>query len=285
MVLLPSRTELVDELYGDDGDDAERDPIILHANIVRQTEEWAENARVQYEQALAARQKLDLIRFFRIAIFGSARLKPKDEEFRFVSNLGKALVEARPIDVVTGGGDGIMEAANEGLELARQESESNGSTCDAKNHGLLVELPHEEKGNQYLHLKTKHIHFSTRLQDFVSRIHGAYLAHGGNGTLLEKLFLLQLKQVQHVEGAFLLLAHPWWKDFLELLYDKFYHQRIAKNETPLISEKDLHLIHFTNDIEEIVDVFTKKYDLWKKRVRDRVRYVTDSSPTIPDSSQ
>ncbi|MFH1375099.1 MAG: hypothetical protein ABIH35_00300 [Patescibacteria group bacterium] len=282
MALFPGRTELVKELYENDG--GNDDPIILHADIVHRTERWAEKARAQYEQALAARQLIDFVRFFRVAIFGSAQLRPENKESRFISDLTKALVEARPIDVVTGGGQGIMEAANEGLELARQERESNGSACDAKNHGLLVELPHEETGNKYLHLKTKHVHFSTRLQDFVSRIHGAYLAQGGYGTLLEKLFLLQLKQVKHLEQSFPIIAHSCWEEIIELVCEKLYHERKKNDEIPLIDEKDLNLIHFTDDIEEIVGIFAKKYDLWKKCVRDRVRYVTDSTPTIPDPS-
>jgi len=284
MALLPSRTELVKELYGDDGDGTERDPIILHTKIVRETEKWAEKARVQYEQALAARQLIDLARFFRVAIFGSSQLEPEAGESHFITNLTKELVRARPIDVVTGGGEGVMLAANKGLELARQERESNGSACDAKNLGVLVELPREEEGNEYLHLKTKHIHFSTRLQDFISKIHGAYLGHGGFGTLLEKLFLLQLKQRKHIEEEFSLLAHPCWEEIIELIYEKLYRERKAGDKTPMISEEDLQLIHFTDDIEEIVDIFVAKYDFWKKRVRDRVRYVTDSTPTIPDSS-
>jgi predicted Rossmann-fold nucleotide-binding protein len=272
LTLTPSRTDLIKSLK-EGGSNGSGEPIIIHADIAHKTEEWVENARQQYEQALAANQWIDLLRFFRVAIFGSARLRAGDLNFQFVSNLAKELVEARPIDVVTGGGPGIMEAANEGLERAQQTRSDNGDTCMAKNHGVLVELPHEQDGNKHLHLTTKHLNFSTRLQDFASRIRGAYLSHGGYGTLLEKLFLLQLKQVGHIEKNFPIVAHPCWRKIIDNINDTLYHQRLDKEETPLISEKDLELITFSEDIDQIVGIFTQEFDLWKKNIRDRVQYV------------
>lgn len=77
-------------------------------------------------------------------VFGSSRLDPTSTEFRFVSQLTKALVEARDIDIVTGGGPGIMEAAHYGGSLAIAEASSDGRSLSSRNHGVTIDLPFAE---------------------------------------------------------------------------------------------------------------------------------------------
>lgn len=228
--------------------------------------------RLIFEQLLQRKERFDLVAHFRIAIFGSARTEENSSEFRFVAALAKELVLARQIGVVTGGGPGIMQAANEGVEQARKTRAKNGEKTHADNVGILVKLPFES-GNGITHITTKHENFSTRLQAFVSQIKAAYCAQGGLGTALEMLYLLQLKQVKHLEANFPILAHPMWKEFVEVLHKILYYDRLEKGGVPLISEEDLQLVRFTDDIDSIVETIAEHYDLWQKNIRSKVDIV------------
>jgi predicted Rossmann-fold nucleotide-binding protein len=230
--------------------------------------------RLIFEQLLQRKERFDLVAHFRIAIFGSARTKENSPEFQFVSALTKSIVLARQIGVVTGGGPGIMQAANEGVEEARAQRAKNGEKTHADNVGILVKLPFES-GNQITHITTKHENFSTRLQAFVSQIKAAYCAPGGIGTALEMLYLLQLKQVKHIETNFPILAHPTWKEFIEVLHKILYYDRLEANSVPLISEEDLQLVTFTDDIDNIVETVAERYDAWQENIRSKVDIVYD----------
>ncbi len=228
-------------------------------------------ARQEYEAALREALVFAHTLHFRIAIFGSARLCPESDEFKFIKELTRSIVDNRKIDIVTGGGPGIMKAANEGLMASRKNG--NGNEKEAKNYGLTIELPSENKPSNNLHFETKHEHFGTRLQHFVELCHGAYLGEGGIGTLLELLYVLQLKQVKHIEASFPLVAHPKWKNVVDSWNNRLYHERVNEEKTPLISKKDLESIEFSNDIDEIIETFSRHYDDWYKNIHSKVQIV------------
>ncbi len=230
--------------------------------------------RLIFEQLLERKERFDLVAHFRIAIFGSARTEVNSPEFQFVSQLTRALVLARQIGVVTGGGPGIMRAANQGLEEARAARAKNGEETHADNVGILIKLPYES-GNRLTHITTKHENFSTRLQAFVSQIKAAYCAQGGIGTALEMLYLLQLKQVGHLEPDFPILAHPMWEEFITALHKILYFDRLEHGAVPLISEEDLQLVEFTDDIGRIVETMAARYDRWQQNIRAKVDIVYD----------
>lgn len=240
--------------------------------------------RLIFEQLLQRKERFDLVAHFRIALFGSARTEKNSAEFRFVSRLTREIVLARQIGVVTGGGPGIMQAANEGVEQARAARAKNGEETHADNVGILVNLPHECR-NGITHITTKHENFSTRLQAFVSQIKAAYCAQGGLGTALEMLYLLQLKQVKHLEADFPILAHPMWEQFMEVLHKILYYDRLANGGVPLISEEDLQLVKFTDDIASIVETVAGHYDRWQKDVRSKIDIVYDPRKIEDDSLQ
>ncbi len=122
---------------------------------------------------------------FSIAIFGSARLQANTPEFQFICDLSQAIVETLGIDIVTGGGPGIMEAANQGVMQAVIEQWDHFKKGNRpKSYGMSVRLPYEEESSPYLHVEKLHKHFTTRLQSFVSLTQGAYVGAGGIGTLL-----------------------------------------------------------------------------------------------------
>lgn len=257
-----------------------QEKLNLRRSEIQQAEKRYKRSLERYEKAVSAMQLIDLIRFFRVAIFGSARLKAENSSNRFIAQLTQALVESRKIDIVTGGGPGIMEAANEGLKNAHTHAIQNGQNLNSKNHGVLIELPFEENANQHLHISFKHQNFGTRLHELIHKTHGAYCAPGGLGTNLELIFLLQLQQAEHLERSYPVLAHPEWEPIIEKTHDVLYHQRVAQNEAPTINEEDLKKIIFTRDIEEIVSIFSAVYDQWRKQIKDKIIIVDD----LPSSS-
>ncbi|MFA5351862.1 MAG: LOG family protein [Candidatus Gracilibacteria bacterium] len=234
-----------------------------------------QKSRERYERFCDTKQYYDLVMHFRVLIFGSARLSADTEEFQFVSDLAKKLVEKRRIDIITGGGPGIMEAAHYGLVCAKQEALEKGYNCKAQNIGVRVDLPFEQDGNSYVHINTKHRGFSTRLHAFITQSKAAYVAEGGIGSLLELAYLMQLKQVGHLEKTFPIIAHPCWEKPLQALNETFYTDRIAKGLTPTIGKKDLDLVTFSDDIKVITEIFVKEFDFWKKHIRSRVRLIGD----------
>src|SRR3990172_6945768 len=154
--------------------------------------------RINYQEARREFLRHQLARFYRIAIFGSARLEEKSDDFIFVTELSTELVKAIDPDIVTGGGPGIMKAASLGVQIAIDEANINGrKRLKAMNHGITIKLPEEEPPNEYLHFFSKHHSFATRLQEFTDITHAAYIAPGGIGTTYELSHLVQLRQVNH----------------------------------------------------------------------------------------
>jgi hypothetical protein len=207
---------------------------------------------------------------FSIAIFGSARLPESSQEFEFVSKLTQLLVEQIPVDIVTGGGPGIMEAASQGAMNAVRDHISNVKVSKKPTiYGMSIRLPYEEKSSPYIHINKFHEHFTTRLQSFVSLIQGAYIDAGGIGTLLEMSLLWQLKQANHLPVEFPLVVSPVWKPMLEMFYDITFSQR--KNSIQLINSDDMELIKFSDDIEEIVEIFCLAHQKWQDQLNDCTR--------------
>jgi len=201
---------------------------------------------------------------FSIAIFGSARLPKSSPEFKFVSKLTQSLVEQMLVDIVTGGGPGIMEAASHGaMNVAAAHKSDNKMGNTPKIYGMSVRLPYKEELSPNVHIKKFHEHFTTRLQSFVSLIQGAYIDAGGIGTLLEMSLLWQLKQVNHLPIDFPLVASPVWKPMLAAFYDMTFSHR--KDSVPLINPNNMELIRFSDDLEEIIEIFRFAHQKWEDK--------------------
>lgn len=225
-------------------------------------------ATLEYEEARKAVMLEEYARYYRVAIFGSARLPINSREYNFVANLSRALVDASRMDVVTGGGPGAMEAANFGVMEFLSDAKINGRAAKARNIGLpLITLKIAECANQYLHDIRSHLEFSTRLQAFLDMSHSSYNAVGGIGTLLEQLMIVQSRQVGHLE-EYPILAHPFWRPLVDVWNDELYHKRKSKGRIPLINQKDLEIIRFSQNIPEIVDIISGNYNSWKKNFHD-----------------
>ncbi len=142
-----------------------------------------------------------------VAVFGSARMKESDPDYQAAQELGRRLVEAG-FAVITGGGPGIMEAANRGAI----EREAGLSV------GLNIELPHEQEGNPYTNLAVNFRYFFVRKTMFVKYSDGFVIFPGGFGTLdelFEALTLVQTKKIK--KFPVVLYNSAYWRGLLEWL--------------------------------------------------------------------
>src|SRR3954452_5398095 len=150
---------------------------------------------------------------FRVCIFGSARIRPEDPVYQMVYRLARSLAKLG-VDIVTGGGPGLMEAANRGVQGARNEQN--------KSYALPIELPKRlEAPNKHLDIKSQHRRFSSRLDEFMRLSHAVVVAPGGIGTLLELTFVWQLIQVGTVnDGAVSRPDRSMWNGLLDWMREQ-----------------------------------------------------------------
>src|SRR4029077_13144621 len=139
---------------------------------------------------------------YRVTIFGSARAKPGTFVYDEVKRVAAALAEMG-CDIITGGGPGLMQAANEGAAAANAP-ERNRSV------GIRVDLPFEQEVNPFVGQAFEHKTFFTRLHHFVLTSDAFVVAPGGIGTVLELMMIWQLLQVKHVPGTPLILVGNMW---------------------------------------------------------------------------
>src|SRR4249920_3819969 len=132
---------------------------------------------------------------YRVAIFGSARARPGTFVYDEVKRAAAAFT-AMGCDIVTGGGPGLMQAANEGAASVGEKERSIG---------IRVELPFEQEVNPFVEQAFEHGTFFTRLQHFVIASDAFVVVPGGIGTVLETLMVWQLLQVRHMRDVPLVL--------------------------------------------------------------------------------
>lgn len=186
--------------------------------------------------------------FFRVCIFGSARIKPDDINYTTTFDLAKRLGE-RGIDVLTGGGPGLMEAANRGV-LAGKHEFGTGS----RSFGLTIELNKFETASEHLDTKLHHRRFSSRLDDFMRLSHAIIVVHGGIGTVLELFFSWQLIQVGHIsERPIILVDKKFWNPLIEWVRDSL----VKKG---LVSESDLRWVYLVDTPEEAMALIDKEHE-------------------------
>jgi uncharacterized protein (TIGR00730 family) len=148
---------------------------------------------------------------YRVAVFGSARPQSSHEVYEEVRAMCSALSDMG-CDVVTGGGPGLMQAANEGARA--QESKEPQSI------GIRVDLPFEQQANPFVGQLYEHKTFFTRLHQFVLMSDAYIVAPGGIGTVLEAMMIWQLLQVRHLKDVPLVFAGPMWRGLVEWAKDQ-----------------------------------------------------------------
>lgn len=188
---------------------------------------------------------------YRVAIFGSARAQPGTFVYDEVKRLAAALA-GMGCDIVTGGGPGLMQAANEGAASVGRESSM----------GIRIELPFEQGANPYVEHNFEHQTFFTRLQHFVVASDAFVVVPGGIGTVLEMLMIWQLLQVGHVDRAPLILVGKMWRGLVDWATQSMLDPRLE-----LASPEDLRIPRCVDTAGEAIEAIRERHAAWQARAR------------------
>jgi len=175
-----------------------------------------------------------------VTIFGSARAKPEDEVYQKAELIATRLAE-NGFAVITGGGPGVMEAANKGAALAGGQSV-----------GLNIQLPFEQYPNPYSNLNLSFRYFFVRKVLFVKYAVAYVILPGGFGTMdefFEAVTLIQTKKIKPF--PVILVGTDYWKGLLDWIKGTVLKQGI-------ISSDDLDILHLTDDPDDIVKTIKKR---------------------------
>jgi hypothetical protein len=185
-----------------------------------------------------------------ISVFGSARTKPTDPMYAAAEEFGRKLVEAG-YAVITGGGPGVMEAANKGA------SEAGGVSV-----GLGIELPFENGLNEWVDIGMNFRYFFTRKTMFVKYAQGFVVMPGGFGTLDELFEALTLAQTRKVTSfPVVLFGTAYWGGLVDWL-------RTTMLEDGKISAADLDMFTVTDDVDEAISYVMKAGELADAAAQD-----------------
>ncbi len=169
-----------------------------------------------------------------VTIFGSARTKSRDPYYRATVALARELAK-HELAVITGGGPGIMEAANKGAAQA-----------SGRSVGLNIELPHEQKSNPYTNVPIHFHYFFARKVCFVKYSLGFVFMPGGLGTLDEFFEVITLVQTNRIpEFPIILFGSHYWRGVLQWM-------KTTLERPAFISPGDLELAKVTDDVGEAV---------------------------------
>jgi predicted Rossmann-fold nucleotide-binding protein len=184
---------------------------------------------------------------YRVTIFGSARAKPGTVAYEETRRVAQALAEM-DCDIITGGGPGLMQAANEGVSLSGDRT---------KSHGIRVDLPFEQEVNPFVESAFEHRTFFTRLHHFVLASDAFIVAPGGIGTVLETTMIWQLLQVKHLDNTPLILVGRMWPGFVE-----WARGSMLDFETPLASAGDFKIPQCVANGDEAIAIIREHHAQW-----------------------
>lgn len=176
-----------------------------------------------------------------VTIYGSARVKPGEELYVKTEEIARRLGEMG-FSIITGGGPGLMEAANKGALKA-----------GVKSVGVNIELPEEQLPNTYSTLSLTFRHFFVRKVLLVKYATAFVIMPGGLGTLDELTEVLTLMQTHKIKPfPVILFNSSYWKGFLEWL-------RACTLAGGYISDQDLDLLRVCDDTDEVIEAVRKWY--------------------------
>ena len=214
------------------------------------------------------------LHFYRVSVFGSARIQSGDPEYLEVRALASRLTELG-CDIVTGGGPGLMEAANEGAASSRGSRKT-------RSFGLTISIP-SEKANPYLDTVTAHRTFFSRLHHFVRMSQAFVIFPGGIGTSLELFMVWQLLQVGFLTERPVVLVGEMWRGLVDWMSREMVSRR-------LMDAEDLHLVTLATSIDDAVSKIERhkvKFDAAREQIilaRRRASRAEDAPPSVePDA--
>jgi len=192
-------------------------------------------------------------RRFRVTIFGSARAEPGTMAYEHVTRLAREL-SAMGCEIVTGGGPGLMQAANEGAAGAAPDDRE-------RSIGIRIALDFEQRTNEFVGQAYEHRTFFSRLHHFVLLSHAFVVVPGGIGTTLEALMIWQLLQVRKLYGTPLIMVGRMWPGLVE-----WAREQMLGVEPHLADPADFAIPRCVTGIDDAVAVIREYHDQW---VRDR----------------
>lgn len=176
-----------------------------------------------------------------VAIFGSARMNEDDEYYQKAYELSRRIASELGITIVTGGGYGIMKAANKG------GSEGNGETM-----GMTIELPYEHVKNQYVTHSSAFYYFFSRKVALAFAARAYVYFPGGFGTMDEFFEMLTLKQTGKIRPIpIIMVGTEFWQPLTEFIDTKL------RDEHHTISPEDVDLYTVTDDFDQVIDIISK----------------------------
>src|SRR5437868_13802633 len=188
------------------------------------------------------------VEHYRVSIFGSSRIRRGDPIYEEVKSLSYELARMG-VDIVTGGGPGLMEAANSGATEGQVESK-------ARSFGLAIHLPTEEAANPFVDKVFRHRTFFSRLHHFV-RLSSAFIVMPGcSGTALELFMVWQLLQVKHMKEHPLILVGTMWPGLIEWIQGTMV-------ERGLVSPPDLNMVSVVGSSKEAIPIISASYEQFK----------------------
>ncbi len=177
-----------------------------------------------------------------VSIFGSARFAPDHPYYKLTEDIARALSDAG-FSVVSGGGPGIMEAANKGAFAGKSPSV-----------GLNIQLPHEQAGNAYQDIRLTFRHFFSRKVMFVKYAAAYVVMPGGFGTLDELAEILTLVQTGKTRRIPIILVHsPFWNGLID-----WFRATLVAEKT--ISPEDLDLFQVLDEPQDVVNAIFNHYE-------------------------
>jgi uncharacterized protein (TIGR00730 family) len=191
---------------------------------------------------------------YRVTIFGSARARPGTFVYDEVKRLATALAELG-CDIITGGGPGLMEAANEGAAAVGQPERS-------RSVGIRVDLPFEQEVNPFVQQAFEHKTFFTRLHHFVLTSDAFVVVPGGIGTVLELTMIWQLLQVKHLHNTPLILVGKMWPGLVD-----WAREHLTTTQPPLADPADVAIPQCVDTADEAIDLVRKFHAAWSARAQ------------------
>ncbi len=189
---------------------------------------------------------------YRVSIFGSARTPPEDPLYTDVRHLAKALT-AMGCDIITGGGPGLMQAANEGSVM--------GDPDDImQSIGIRIALDFEQSINPFVEQLYTHKTFFSRLHQFVFLSQAFIVVPGGIGTTLEMMMIWQLLQVRKLDVPLILVGDMWGD-----LVTWANRSMVEQPHTPMAHADDMCIPICVPDIETAIDRLQEAKATWHQR--------------------
>jgi hypothetical protein len=193
---------------------------------------------------------------YRVSIFGSARVRPDDFAYQETRRLAAALA-SMDCDIITGGGPGLMQAANEGAASVPGASRSVG---------IRIELPFEQDVNAFVTQAFEHRTFFTRLHQFVIQSDAFVVAPGGIGTVLETMMIWQLLQVGHLQSTPLILVGQMWPGLVD-----WARRSMLGADPPLANDEDISIPRCVATADQAIAILVGHHAAWRAGAADRDR--------------